>query len=336
MKENEMENLGFQKKLRVLYFLLFFFLLIAAICIGSVLYINYERKKDPANLSEMVSGGTEKEGVYIELEVGGKPELIAVNKSSDEHIYFVPGADDRIYIAKLSSRTAYDLISHYEKEGEESNLATYVNGFIYKIDGSIQTMAIYNSNKIFKDGEVNGNNFTEYFGRVYIEENRFPEGRKIVELFKSIVLCGVFFLALAIGVILPMVMKVQESQKRMQSHEEILEELRRELKEYEKNPYKEFHIQLTEHYIKSDFEIVRYDDIIWGYTEILSKFIVKTGKELIVYTKDKKRHTLLSVGASSCGPDDVLKELQRRNPRMRVGYDEENKRFFESYEAVSF
>ena len=154
-----------------------------------------------------------------------------------------------------------------------------------------------------------------------------PVSERTLTVLKTIAMIGVFFLVIAFGFLLPGIIKTRKTLH----NNDLVDELRRELAHETETPYKEYKLYLTRKYVISGIEAVKYEDIIWGYVKIQSSYGIKTGRDLFVYTKDKKLHTLVSVAPKNHLPDIILTKLQSKNPQMRVGYNEENKKFFNNY-----
>lgn len=71
-------------------------------------------------------------------------------------------------------------------------------------------MAISNSMKVFKNNELNLDNFSEYLDGFYVKENFVSE--RVVTLYKISVFSGIFFLVLAFGYLLPVLIKINKGE----------------------------------------------------------------------------------------------------------------------------
>ena len=328
MREEEIAKILKPKgKSGVLILMFFICLGIAIVCIGIPFYIKYEGTKDPQDFLKIVSNGEEEEGEYVEINIAYLPELLAVDPEENSNYYYIADEEEHIYIAKISDKTLEHLNSIYDETTGKLNSGYPLKGFTYNIDMQLQQITLRNMGQIFEGQELNADNFSDYFSRVYIDENQFPVSDRTVTLYKIVALIGLFFLILAVGFILPGIVKA----RKISRNNELTEELRMELAHMTETPYAGYKLYLTGKYIVSGMAVIRYEDIIWGYVQAVSRYGIKTGRELIVYTKDKKRHTVLSVSSKSTAPDVVLDDLYNIIPQMRVGYNEENKSFFEHY-----
>lgn len=328
MREEEINKiLKPKRKLGVSLLIFFIFLGIAIICISTPLYIYHTGTKDLKDFLEIVSNGAEEEGEYAAFDIAYLPELLAVDPENNSNYYYVADEEYHLYIAKITDKTMEKLNDISDEATGKLNSVYQLKGFTYFIDTQLQQITLRDIAEMSGDSEVNEDNFTEYFSKVYINEGRFPVSDRAVEWFKIITLLGVFFLVLALGHLLPTIIKARKAL----NNSELSEELKVELSRLTETPYAGYNLYLTHKYIIFGIEAIKYEDVIWGYVEMRSSYGVKTGRELIVYTKDKKRHTIISVSPKITTPDVVLEDLREKIPQMRVGYDKENKKFFEDY-----
>ena len=328
MREEEINKiLNPKRNLGVSFLMFFIYLGIAIVCISAPLYIYHTGTKDPKDFLEIVSNGDEEEGQYVGFDIAYLPELLAVDPENNSNYYYAADEEDHIYIAKITDKTMEKLNDISDEATGKLNSVYHLQGFTYFIDTQLQQITLRDFTEIFGDSEVNEDNFSEYFSKVYINEGRFPVGDRTVTLYTIIALIGVFFLILALGYILPAMIKARKTLH----NNELTEELRVELSRLTETPYAEYKLYLTHKYIIYGIEAIKYEDVIWGYVEMQSSYGVKTARELILYTKDKKRHTIISTSPKITVPDVVLEELREKIPQMRVGYNKENKKFFEDY-----
>ena len=328
MREEEINKiLNPKRKLGVSFLMFFIYLGIAIVCISAPLYIYHTGTKDPKDFLEIVSNGTEEEGEYVGFDIAYLPELLAVDPENNSNYYYVADEEYHLYIAKITDKTMEQLNDISDEATGKLNSVYHLQGFTYPIEIQLQQITLRDITEMSGNSEVNEDNFSEYFSKVYINEGQFPVGDRTVTWYKIIALIGVFFLILAVGYILPTMIKARKALH----NSELTEELRVELSRMKETPYAGYKLYLTHKYIIYGIEAIKYEDVIWGYVEMRSSYGIKTGRELIVYTKDKKRHTIISVSPKSTAPDVVLEDLCNKIPQMRVGYNKENKKFFEAY-----
>lgn len=328
MEEKEIDKI--LKPKNKLIILLLIYLSIAFLCIGLVLFMKFTNKEEEiVNLSEITSSYNEKEGQCVKLDCDSLPILMMPSSKKDNQFYYLKDVSNNIYIVSLSNETFNNIIETTNKETGKLNSTYQLKGIITSIDEQIRNLALSNSNKVFEGNKLNLDNFSEYLGDFYIKEK--VVGERTLTLYKISVLAGVFFLIIALGYILPNIIKVNKNF----NNKELIDELRVELGNLTDTPYKEQHIYLTQKYIVSGIQTIKYEDIIWGYILQEYKYGIKVGENLIVHTKDNKKHIIGSVaGTKNNILDNILNDINSRNTNIRVGYSKENKDFFEKHKNV--
>lgn len=324
MEEREIERILRPKKRLVILFSIY--LIIAFVCIGFVFFMRFaDKEKDVLNLSETVLNHTEGEGQYVKLDIDTLPIIMIPVSQEDNRFYFVRDFDNHIYIARLSNETYKKITETLDMKTGKLNSSYQLKGKLIHIDEEMMKFAISNTDRVFSDEKISVDNFSEQIGSFYIEESIVTE--RMVTLYTILVLFGVFLLIVDLGYILPGILKV----RRIFDYEELVEELRTELGNLTDTPYKKQRIYLTRNYIISGIQAIKYEDVIWGYILSQSSYGIKVGENLIVHTKDKKKHIIGSVaGANNDVLNSVLSDISSRNIDMRVGYTKENKEFFEN------
>lgn len=325
MEEKEIDKI-FKPKNK-LWFLLIIYLSIAIICIGALFYMIYTKKREPLDLTQIVSQGTEEEGQFVKLDIAYLPKLLASTPSKDNQLYYVTDTQNHIYIVRISNTTINNLKEINNEATGKLNSIYQIKGITYNIDAQIERLALYSSNKIWKENELNANNFSEYLGKVYVEEKNAPESEQLITIYKILALVGVFFLILVFGYIVPGILKA----RKVLNDKDLVDELRTELKNIKDTPYKNQHIYLTKNYIIYGIQAIKYEDIVWIYIHEESRYGIKIAKDLVVHTKYNKRHIVGSVGIKNNILDDILGDIYNRNTNIKVGYNKENREFFKNY-----
>lgn len=325
MEEKEVDKiLNPQKKLIIL---LVIFLSIGIIFIGVVFYIKFVKIEEPQNFKDIVSSNEEKEGKYAQINIAYLPQLLATNLNGDNCLYFVMDEDNNIYIMRLSTKTFSKIIEKTDIKTGKLDSIYNLKGTIKNIDEQVKNLALKSNVNILENEKLTSDNFSEYLGKFYIEENEGLTSDRMVTLYTISILFGLFFLILAFGYIVPAILKARKALE----NKELLDELRIELSNLTDFPYKKHHIYLTRNYIISGMQAFKYEDILWIYVLGDYKYGKKLGNNLIVHTKDKKIHTIVSVGANSKILDDVMNDISIKNSNIKIGYNEENMEFFENY-----
>lgn len=202
------ENYLFSKTKRKLAGLLVIYLLLAAACFGFVLFAVFFKTKEEEvlDLSELVSDGQVEEGLCVGLDVEVYPTLMLPKPEEGSPLYFVTDVNGHVYIAELSKETYSDAIDTIN--GEKGAPVYHLEGVTVNIDEQVMKMALSNGDKVFKDGGLNRDSFSEYLDGFYIKDNRVSE--RTVTVYQIAALLGVFFLVMALGHIVPAMVRINK------------------------------------------------------------------------------------------------------------------------------
>ncbi len=202
------ENYLFSKTKRKLAGLLVIYLLLAAACFGFVLFAVFSKTKEEEvlDLSELVSDGQVEEGLCVGLDVEVYPTLMLPKPEEGSPLYFVTDVNGHVYIAELSKETYSDAIDTIN--GEKGAPVYHLEGVTVNIDEQVMKMALSNGGKVFKDGGLNRDSFSEYLDGFYIKDNRVSE--RTVTVYQIAALLGVFFLVMALGHIVPAMVRINK------------------------------------------------------------------------------------------------------------------------------
>lgn len=329
MEEREVNKILNPK--RKLIILLIICLGIAVICIGLVFYIRskeLEKMEEPAKISELISNNEEAEGQYVQVDIAYLPKSLGIS-FDDENYYFYYAEDieNNEYILRLKKETFDYLESISNEETKKLSEAYHLEGFTYDMDAQVKRLVLMASARLSKNEKITSENLEEMFGKVYINESKTLKNERDITLYTASALFGVLFIILSFGYIVPVLIKSKNNLK----DTELLEDVRHELLNLTDTPYKKQHLYLTKKYVVSGIQAIRYEDIIWAYIVEVSKYGIKAGSNLIVYTKDKKENVIASVTAGNNILDNILEDIHNRNANIKIGYNAENKEFFENY-----
>lgn len=330
MKEHEIKKI--LNPGNKLIFLFIFFLLLATLCIGVVFYKKYELTKDPQNLSEMFSKGTEQEKLYVELDITCLPVLLASNSEKDNYLYYVTDSNSHTYIAKISNKTYQKIQKECDEKNGTLKTAFHLTGYTYLIDSQLKQLALSANNSIFHENELTEDNFSQQLGTVYLDENNSPVSSRMITVYTILALLALFFCIIAFGHILPAIIKTNK----INQNQDGAETIRRELAHLHNAPYKKYHLYLTENYIIYTLQgphAIRYEDVLWGYVKLQKSYGIKAGNNLFVYTRDKQLHLIASASAGNNILETALAEIQNRAPDMLIGYHKDNISYFRDYNS---
>ena len=200
----------------------------------------------------------------------------------------------------------------YNEETGMLNSTYQLKGITNNIDEQKKRLAIMNSYKVVGNKEIDKNNFSEYFGDLYIEEKNVSS--RTVTLYTILALTGLFFLIIAFGYLLPSILK----SRKLSNNKELVEELRTELGNLTDVPYKEQHVYLTRNYVVFGTQAIKYEDIVRGYILNQRTYGIKVGENLIIQTKDGKKHVIASIITNSNILNDILKDIHSKNTNIEM------------------
>ncbi len=311
MEENEIEKILKPKNKIMTLFIIY--LTIALVCIGGVFYQKFASEEEEIlDLSELVADENKKERQYVKLDTKSLPVLLATNPEKDNYIYYMTDINENIYIVRLSNETFRKIIEMYNEETGMLNSTYQLKGITNNIDEQTKRLAIMNSYKVVGNKEIDNNNFSEYFGDLYIEEKNVSS--RTVTLYTILALTGLFFLIIAFGYLLPSILK----SRKMSNNKELVEELRTELGNLTDVPYKEQHVYLTRNYVVFGTQAIKYEDIVRGYILNQRTYGIKVGENLIIQTKDGKKHVIASIITNSNILNDILKDIHSKNTNIEM------------------
>lgn len=214
--------------------LLLICLIIAFSCIGLPFFMMSSNKEEEAlNLSELILNDNVNEGQYVKLDIDTLPILMSLTPTSknDSQFYYVTDVNNHIYIVNLSNETFKSIVETLNNETGKLNSTYQLKGTTVNIDEQIKKLALSNSYKVFKNNEINLDNFSEYLGGFYVKENFVSE--RVAALYKISVLLGVFFLVLALGYLVPAIIKINKGEFGIFDEKNIMQALEKHLPDRE-------------------------------------------------------------------------------------------------------
>lgn len=220
------KNLKARKKLTTAFLIL---LGIAFVLIGFVAYRIFSDKNEAeaVDLSELTAGGSEIEGQYVKLEFDAMPVVMASSSQGESQLYFITDENDDIYIADISNETMKSIIETFDQETGKLNAPYELKGVTGQIDEQIKGTALTNGYRLFKNNELNEDNFSDYLGGIYVKEKVVSE--RVVTLYKIIAMTGVFFLVLAFGYVVPAMVKAKKGDFGIMDENKMMQGLRKNL-----------------------------------------------------------------------------------------------------------
>lgn len=168
---------------------------------------------------------------YVKLESETLPILMTPTIDKDSQFYYITDVNNRVYIVNLSNETFKRITATLDMETGKLNSVYELEGVAADIEEDIRQLAFSNSFKVFKNNELNSDNFSECLGEFYIKEN-FVSNR-VVSLYKTSVFAGLFFLVLAFGYLVPVLIKVNRGEFGISEERKIMQSLEKYLPERE-------------------------------------------------------------------------------------------------------
>lgn len=327
MEEKEINKI--LKPGKVLLIVMIIFILLTAGIFAAGFYEQYQAKRDPKPLGELIANNEEEEGQYVKLDMAYVPYVFAEEGTSNVYYYYFAWDSEKLmYIVRLTDDT-YKKISELYSEDKET-IEYQLKGYTFKTPSKLKQLAIEAANEIFEEKVVTTSNFANYFGTVYIDETDVPDNTSGDATLYGIGFCvGIF--ALMFVIIYVSRMKGTVS---FRKNPEKYEELKEELAGMNDNPYAKLKVYLTSKYIiaKSSAVIaIPYKDVIWEYTTIHYRNGVAMNKSLTICTKDKKKIIIATSSPEDANIDEIMVEIQDRNEEVKIGYTKENRQFFRDY-----
>ncbi len=254
------------------------------------------------------------------------PSFAHYNEDSSE-FYLIENNKGDTVIAKLKKETYNELSLATE---ENPILITGVTTYLPR---DIRTYAIEKLNEILKENRVNNNNYSDYFGVMYIDE----EG--IIKKSFDWILILILILGITGSIILlsglTNMIRFRKKIRKM-SKEEILK-LDEEMNSKDSFYYSKAHLYLTPNFIISFsecFEVIPYQEILWVYEHNHAQygFIVKNS--IILKTKDGKNHVIANLDGLTKKAKEVFEEIlqtiEQKSPLALKGYSKENQKLIKN------
>lgn len=310
-----------KKTKNYLYGAIVFFAL-ALGCFGWAYYIDYHIENSSTTLHELIYNGSTKEKDITSLTVTKKPYVFAEYDSNitSPKYYFLMD-EDYLYVGYLD----YDT---YTKLNKDSilDMPITIEGVTKKIPEDVIDIAIDVYNEDLEEDFLTKENYKDYIGEICIDTVSDLEDN----IFQLIL--GVMFFNIFIVYIIIYIMKNHKI-KKLKKDETLWQEIQNELESSETIDYLKFSTYLTPNYImdgSKGFQFIPYQDIVWIYLHENKYNGVTNNRNLVVITKDRKKHNIADLsGFRSKIKDtylDLMKNIYEKNQDILVGYTKENRK----------
>lgn len=307
--------------------------IIAAVMIGWAGNIQEEKLPEPRDMHSVIAFDSNKEDVYAKIDAQLLTDCFASygeGNSNDEKYYFVDDKDGYYYIVCLTDETFKKMESLHNytyTEGAQMPEPVTITGITKSIGTDLRRIAVDSYGEIFSDDSVNGENFDDYYGTIFLKEGEDPRDPDVQYIFAF--LAFVFFL-IAIIEYLIIKIKTKRGMKKLKNSEDY-DRIEAEMESDEKEEFLKIGTALTKNYIVDGsfgFKVIKYTDIEWVYPFKFKQYGITTNRRIIVYTKDKKMHNIaMSDAISKKGRnefDEIYNKLREKAPNAAFGYTKEN------------
>jgi len=306
------------KKVRLLMFWGIFFLVVT-IGLGVWAYMISTKEVKAVPMNSLIVDRV-KESTFAEVKATTIPYAFAEYDDTSDKYYFVFD-DEHLYIVYLSKATYQTL----NRDDIDVN-PTVITGMTKTIPQDVRKLAIEVYNEINEKEILTEENFEDYLGAIYLDTTVGSSENDLQILFAFI--SG----SLGIGLLIFAIINQRKTKKKIQSFTESeWRNIEQELESDSTISYHSLNLHFTEHYIvdlSSGIDIFSYQDILWMYPYLLKQYGITTNKNVILVTKDKKKHQIANVSnfskKSKDTYNDIMSFIYDKNQKMLVGYTKEN------------
>ena len=292
---------------------------IVFIFVGAAFSI-YPDDLTPVSYDELISTKSDEPEMYATVTIKYLPYLFAeeTGEYSNNNYYIIFDEDNYPYIARLTDET-YQLLEKKYDNGED--ISFELNGFLYSQESKLKELALDAHKELFEDSEITIDNYEMYFGKTYLDENRVPS------TLPEIIFVALGFVFSFIGFICFIVSIVSKIRFKKNLYQFNLDDLKYEVGKASAIYYKKQEVCLTDSYVISTFmgiDIIRYEDILWLYTENRRYNFISIGKYLIACTNKKKAIQLSYVYKNEVILNEIMQKIYEKNHKIMLGYNKEN------------
>lgn len=300
--------------------------LVVALCgIGiTFLSVNMTSVRGGENFHELLATGEKKENKQVSIEVTEQPYVFAYYPGDSTGKFYFLWDEEYIYIAFLSQKE-FDRLNTEDIKNNHLK----VSGITKSIPSDIRKLALeaYNEN-MDKENRITSADFDSYFGVLYLDQTE-TDPATVVCLIVGLI--G-WFAGLG-GFISQLIRSLRLKKNMKKISDEDFEALNLELDSEEGFYYKNAKLSLTKNFIvdfSRGLDVYKYNDILWMYRYEYRYNGINTQLSIVLYTDDKKRHMVANLPGYTKKSKEVNKEIMEaimdKNPKMVVGYNNENRK----------
>lgn len=307
------------KRIRVFLIFGIFFLAVAA-GLGAWAYMLSTKQSNAVKLNSLIIDEVG-ESTFAKLEVASVPYAFAEYDGTTDKYYFVFDQEDLMYVVYLPRNTYYEL----DDESIVDHPVT-IEGMTKPIPDDIRNLAIEVYNEANEKEFLTEENFEKYLGAIYLDTTEKPNNNTVQLIFT--VVAGSFGL---LFIFLSFFTKSRSKKVIQKFSDTEWKKIETELESSETISYKSLNLHFTENYVvvlSSGVDIFSYQDILWMYPYVLKQYGITTNKDIVLVTRDKKRHSIANVSNFSKKSkeqyNDIMSFIHSKNPNCLVGYTKEN------------
>ena len=313
---------------KIIYFSVFLVFLSITLFYGASVLDNMSKTSD--NYSELVMLGKDRENNYVHLEINYLPYHIVKQEGNNVTLnyYIAVDKDNYMYLVRLTDKT-YQTIEKLFDENPD-NFSYYLEGYIFKTTQDLKNITIEVYNDLAEQKLINSENFSDYFGKTYLDETTMPTLNSSVFLITAGILLDIISLTL----IFMYMYLVLENKKLINSIG--IEKIEKELKSKRAIYFNNLKLYLTNNYIITKhyrLKVISYEDLIWIYNEKDHYNGILTNYSLIGYLKNKKK-IIITTTYDENDLIKIMKKIEKKNKDVLVGYSKENIKKFKKYKIT--
>ncbi|MDD5980439.1 MAG: hypothetical protein PUC23_04960, partial [bacterium] len=200
-------------------------------------------------------------------------------------------------------------------------------GYIFKTPDELKIATISSYNSLAEQELVNEENFSNYFGKSYLDETNVSYLNSYVFLIVAGILCDI----ISIFIIVYYFILVINNRKLLKKFDK--EKIEQELNSKRTIYFEKLNLYLTSNYIVTKhlyLKIIPYKDIKWIYNEKNNYNGILTNYTLVVYLINNKKKKIVT----STNKEDlisIIKKVSKKNKEVLVGYSKTNKNKYKKY-----
>ena len=298
-------------------------LILITIILGVIRENIVEKKLEEAkNLHEtIIMSNNAERSSYVTINY--YPYVFADYSDDKDNAYYIVADNTYFYIVFMNRKEAENLTEEQLKQGY------LLKGTTQNTPYDVKELAVNAFNEWYEDVEdfkpMSVLDFDNRFGNIYLDTTK-TKYALTTDYNAIIVLLGIVgFIAFVNGMY--RTVSYRRRLRKLTSEEIML--IDSEMNSSNAKFYQKADLCLTDNYLIDfhKFNYYNYKDIKWVYTYIQRTNGIKSNEQLVIVTKDHKKHFIASTsGSKKMQPiyEEIYTTLTNKNKDVRVGYTSEN------------